>query len=67
MQPGVPCGKAILATGDGLGKLGDVNVIEMGADGHRSASRFRLLLEDEIYVRDAHLGWRAVVSVSSVD
>jgi hypothetical protein len=34
MQPGVSGGQAILTAGDGLGKLCDVNVIEMGADGH---------------------------------
>ena len=34
MQPRVSRGQAILAARDGLGELGDVNVIEMGAGDH---------------------------------
>src|SRR2546425_11419782 len=33
MQPRVSRGEAILAARDGLGELGDVNVVEMGAVG----------------------------------
>ena len=33
MQPGVARGQAVLAALNGLGELGDVNVIEMGAGG----------------------------------
>jgi hypothetical protein len=34
MQPRVSGGQALLAALNGLGELGDVNVIEMGAGGH---------------------------------
>jgi hypothetical protein len=34
MQPRVSRRQAILATGDGLGELGDVNVIEVSAGSH---------------------------------